>query len=162
MGQNNSPSMLDAPQIVKRIFDAANDSLRVNLGDVNGLSFNLSASGDTIGVQGVSSSTKASITSSNTGVIIPAMSCVGIKSFQLFTNTTSTITGAQAITVEVSPSDTDDVWKATTLTATESTTNATVIMGTVNSAIVGRRVRVSIASAISSGTFDAYLILQGN
>lgn len=162
MATNPTPSLLDSPQIVKRVFDPLNDSVRVNLGDINGLSFNISATGDTIGVQGVSSSTKVSLTASSTGVVIPAMSCVGIKSFQLYTNTTGTITGAQALTVEVSPSDTDDVWKATTLTVTESTTSGTVIMGTANSAIVARRVRVSIAAAISSGTFDAYLVLQGN
>lgn len=158
---NPSPSLLDSPQIIKRVFDASNDSVRVNLGDINGLSFNLSATGDTIGVQGVSTSTKVSLDNTSTGVVLGPVSCVGMKSFQLYTNTTATLVGAQALTVQVSPSDTDNVWINTSLTATESTVAATVIMGTENSAIVGRRVRVSIASTITSGTFDCYLVQQG-
>ena len=161
MAMNPTISQLDAPQIFKRVYDTTNDSIRCNLGDVNGLSFNISAAGDTIGTQGVSSSTKASLTNASTGTVIGPVSCVGMKSFQLYTNTTATIVGAQALTVQVSPSDTDNVWINTTLTATESTTAGTVVMGTENSAIVGRRVQVVIAGAITSGTFDAYLVMQG-
>lgn len=166
MAQNSTPSLLDSPQIVKRVFDPLNDSVRVNLGDVNGLSFNLSATGDTIGTQGVSTSTKVTgLANATTGVntvVLGPVSCVGMKSFQLFTNTTATITGAQVMTVQVNPSDADNVWINTTLTITESTTSGTVVMGTANSAIVGRQVRVISAAAITSGTFDLYLVMQGN
>jgi hypothetical protein len=192
MSKNSSPSLLDAPQIVKRVYDEANDSVRVNLGDVNGLSFNISSTGDSIlavgttdgttsGTQKViklgadgtvqisgtytytpaGSSTKASLTSASSGTVLGPVSCVGMKSFNLYTNTTSTITGAQALTVQVSPSDTDNVWINTTLTATESTVNGTVIAGTNNTSITGRRVQVVIAAPISTGTFDAYLVMNG-
>lgn len=161
MAQNANPSLLDAPQIVKRTFDSTNDAVRVSLGDVNGLSFNLSATGDTIGTQGVSTSTKASLDNTATGTVLGPVSCVGMKSFQLYTNTTATLTGAQSLTLQVSPSDTDNVWMATSLTVTESTTSGTVVMGTANSGIVARRARVVIAAAISTGTFDLYLVMQG-
>lgn len=161
MAANPSPSKLDTLNMAQRAFDETNDSIRVELGVNSGVAIQIDDTTDSIASRGISSSTKVSLTSASTGVVIPAASCVGMKSFQLYSNTTSTITGSQACTVEVSPSDTDNVWKATTLTITPDTTNAGVVMGTLNSAIVARRIRVSIAAAISSGTFDLYLVKQG-
>ncbi len=159
MSVNPSPSLLDAPQIVKRVFNGANDSIRVNIGDVNDLAVSMSAaSGDSVINYPHAIAVKASLTSASTAVVLPATSCVGMKTFNLYTKTTATITGAQACTLEVSPSDTDDVWIATSLTITESTTLAVVVAGTINSAIIARRCRVSIAAAISTGTFDIYLV----
>ena len=83
-----------------------------------------------------------------------------MKSFQLYTNTTSAVTGPQALTVQVSPSDTDNVWINTTLTVTPSTTGGTVVMGTENTSIVARRVSVS-TTPLTSGTVDVYLVMQG-
>jgi hypothetical protein len=108
-----------------------------------------------------SSTTKASLTTSSTGVVVAAESCVGMHTFNLFTKTTATITGAQAITVEFSPHDSDDVWKATALTITPDTTADVVVMGTPLTGVCARRVRVSIAAAISAGTFDVYLVKHG-
>lgn len=162
MAQNNNISLLDSAQILKRVVDPANDSIRVILASGLDLAIELDAAdGDNVAVLGKGSSTKASITNANTGVIVAAASCAGMKSFQLYTKTTSAIVGAQACTVEISPSDADDVWIATTLTVTPSTTNGTVVMGTALSNIVARRIRVSIAAAITSGTFDIYLVNQG-
>lgn len=104
---------------------------------------------------------KASITSASSGIVIAAISCVGMKSFNLVTNTTDTIVGAQLLTVEISPHDSDDVWVATALTITPNTTTGILVLGTLLSTIA-RRVRVKIAAAIVSGTFDIYLIAQGN
>jgi hypothetical protein len=161
MAKNTNPGLLDAPQIVKRVYDSDNDAIRVEVGVGTGFALNLSAdSGDSISSVPTVTEQKASITTANTGVIIPATSCIGMKSFNLYTNTTSAITGAQVCTLEVSPSDSDNVWKATSLTITPSGTNGTVVMGTVATGIVARRMRVSIASAISSGTFDIYLVAQ--
>lgn len=161
MALNSNPSLLDSPQIIKRCFDGTNDSVRVNLGDINGLSVSLSAAtGDSIINHPDNIAVKASLTSASTGVVIAATSCVGMKTFNLYTNTTATIVGAQACTLQVSPSDTDNVWIDTSLTVTESTVSGTVIAGTINSAIVARRCRVSIASTITSGTFDLYLVAQ--
>lgn len=161
MSQNPSISQLDSGQIIKRVYDGANDAVRVEVG--SGTSFGLSISADSgDSVTSVPNVTeqKASITNANTGVIIPATTCIGMKSFQLYTNTTSTITGAQACTLQVSPSDSDNIWINTTLTITPSLTSGTVVMATVNSAIVARRFRVSIAAAITTGTFDIYALGQ--
>lgn len=161
MSQNSSPSYLDSPQIVKRVYEETDDAIRVKV--ASGTSFAVAldvADGDTVGVQGNGSSTKVSLTSASTGVVVPATSCVGMKTFNLFSKTTATITSAKTITLEVSPSDTDDVWKATTLTITPDTTTAVVIMGTPSSAIVARRVRVS-TTAVDAGTYDLYLVMQG-
>lgn len=162
MAQNPTPSLLDAGQMFRRTFDQTNDAIRVEVG--GGTSFALSLdsnSGDTVGVQGVATVIKQSITTANTGVIVPAFSCVGMKSFQLYTNTTSAITGAQVCTLQVSPSDTDNVWVSTTLTITPSTGTGAV-MATANSSIVARRARVSIAAAVSAGAFDIYVNANGN
>jgi hypothetical protein len=159
MSKNLSPSYLDSPQIIKKVYDEANDAIRVEIGMGTAFGINLSAdSGDTIGSVPVVTEQKTSITSASTGVIIPATSCIGMKSFNLYTNTTATITGAQACTLEVSPSDSDNVWIASSLTITPSTTSGTVIMGTSDATIVARRFRVSIAAAITTGTFDIYVV----
>jgi len=162
MGLNLSTSLLDNAQIIKKVFDSSNDAVRTVPAEVTSFAIEVDAAdGDNIAVKGLSGSTKASITNTNTGVIIAAADCSGYRSFNLYTNTTTIIVGPQACTVEVSPSDTDNVWKATTLTVTPDATVGNVIMGTVNSAIVARRIRVSIAAAITSGAFDIYLVMQG-
>ena len=107
------------------------------------------------------SSTKASATSATTGSVIAAASCVGMHTFNVFTKTTSTITDPRLLTLEFSPHDSDDVWKATALTITPDATNAVVVMGTPLTGVVARRVRVVTASAITAGTYDAYLVMAG-
>jgi len=84
-----------------------------------------------------------------------------MKSFQLYANTTSTLVGPQACTLEVSPSDSDNVWIAMSLTVTPSTSSGTMLKGTTETDVVARRARVSIAAPITSGTFDLYLMKQG-
>lgn len=161
MAVNSSPSLLDNGQIIKKIFDGSNDSIRISLGSSTGIEVSLdSASGDSVTTVPNLTNSKTSITSASTGVIVPAFSCTGMKSFNLYTITTGAITGTQACTLEVSPSDIDNVWIATTLTVTPNASNAVVVMGTANSAIVARRARVSIASAIGAGTFDIYVVAQ--
>lgn len=161
MAQNPNVSLLDAPQITKRVFDVENDSVRVSLAEATGMQIELNADdGDNVAVLGKASSTKASITNASTGVILPAQSCEGMKSVQLFANTTSTITGPQVLTVEVSPSDTDDVWVSTALTLTP-TTAVGAAMGTALTNLVAKRIRVKTAAAITSGAADIYLVMQG-
>lgn len=181
--QNPTITQLDVIQAIRRTYDEANDALRVEV--AGGVSFAVSLDHtDSVVVLGTEdgtaggtyhalkttttgsplitpngSSTKVSLTSASTGTVIGPVSCAGMKSFNLYTNTTSTITGAQALTLLISPSDTDNVWIAATLTVTESTTNAVVVKGTTETDVVARRVRVDIAAAISTGTFDAYLVM---
>lgn len=161
MSKNLNSSLLDAPQIIKRAFDEANDAIRVEVGSGTAFGINLNAdSGDSVTSVPSLVEVKASITNANTGTIVPATACLGIKSFNLYTNTTATIVGAQVCTLQISPSDSDNVWIDTTLTVTPSLISGTVISGTTNSTIVARRCRVKIAAAITSGTFDIYLVAQ--
>lgn len=162
MAKNPTISQLDAAQVMKRVYDEANDCIRTELGVNSGIDIQLDAGTDTISTQGISSSTKVSLTNASSGVVVPAFSCVGMKSFQLYSSTTATITGSQVLTLEVSPSDTDNVWVATSVTVTPSTTNGITLMGTASTTIVGRRVRVSIAAALSTGTADIYVVVQGH
>lgn len=164
MAINTDISQLDGAQIFKRVFDGANDSIRVDFAGVHSSSISLSATDgtpDSIITYPERSSTKASLTSASTGTIIGPVSCEGMRSFNLYTNTTSTLVGPQAITLQISPSATDNVWIAATCTATPSTVSGTVIKGTMETDIVAMRARVVIAAAITSGTFDAYLVMQG-
>lgn len=156
------PSLLDSGQIIKQIYSDADAAIKIIPSSNTTFGIELDASdGDNVATKGLSSSTKVSITNANTGVIVPAASCDGYKSFNIYTKTTSAITGSQACTLEYSPSDTDDVWFASTVTATPSGSNGVGVAGTPSNAIVARRVRVSIAAAISTGTFDLYLVMQG-
>ncbi len=160
MGQNPNPSLQDSGQIIKRVYDQSNDAIRVEVGTGTTFGISISAdSGDSVTVVPNVFEVKAHITSTNSGVIVAATPCIGIKTFNLYTNTTTTITGAQACTLEVSPSDTDNVWIASSLTITPSTVATTVVLATVTT-IVARRARVSIAAAISTGVFDIYLVAQ--
>lgn len=162
MSLNTSIVLLDPPQIAQRVYDSTNDSIRVNIGDVNGISFSLSAlAGDSVTSYARSVSQKASITSASTGTVIASFDIRGMANINLYTNTTSTITGAQSCIVQVSPSDTDNVWVNTSLTITPSLTNAAVVMATAINNVFARRARVVIASAITSGTFDIYAVAQG-
>jgi hypothetical protein len=159
---NPSITQLDGGQIFKRVYDETNDAVRVEV--ASGTTFAIgvdAADGDNLAIKGLSSSTKASITNANTGTIVAAADCSGYKAFNIYIKTTSTISGSQACTLEVSPHDTDNVWIATSVTATPSGTNGVVVAGTASSAIVARRARVTIAAAITSGTFDIYLVQQG-
>lgn len=163
MSQNPNITLLDPHQIFKRIYNESNDAVRIDIATGVDFAVELNADdGDSVESRGISGSTKSSITSSNTGVIIAAFDCKGMKSFNLYSKTTSTITGSQVCTLEVSPSDSDDVWKATSLTITPDATDGVVVMGTVISSIVARRARVSIAGAITLGSFDIYVVQQGN
>lgn len=161
MAKNTAVTQLDTGQLIKKVYDEANDAIRVEVGQ--GTSFGLSItadSGDSVITVPNITEQKASITSANTGTIIAAFPCIGMKSFNLYTNTTSTIVGAQVCTLEISPSDSDDVWISSSLTVTPSLVSGTVVMGTVNSAIVARRARVKITAAVTSGTFNIYCVAQ--
>lgn len=162
MGLNTNISQLDTAQLAKRVIDATNDAVRTIPAENTSFAIELDADdGDTIATRGISSSTKSSLTSVSTGVVLAAFDCSGYKNFNLYTNTTATLVGAQVCTLQISPSDTDNVWISTSLTVTESTTSGTVVMGTALTNVVARRARVSIAAPITSGTFDLYLVVSG-
>jgi hypothetical protein len=161
MAVNPSPSLLDINQISQRTFDSANDAIRMSLGSTSFAVSLDAADGDNVATKGLSATTKVSLTNASTGIVLPAADCAGYKTFQIYTKTTSTLTDPQVCTLETSPSDTDDVWFATSATVTPSGTNGVAVASTAISA-AARRARVSIAAAITSGTFDLYLVKQGS
>lgn len=158
---NTHISSLDANQMVVRSFDEDSDAFRIELASGTSFAVVLSASDDSIVSYPVSLPNKASVAASASGIVLAAVSCPGIKGFQLYTNTTSTITSSQACTLEVSPSDTDNVWFATSTTVTPSTTSGVVVASAINVTTAARRARVTMSSGIASGTFDIYLVMQG-
>lgn len=158
---NPNRTQLDAAQCEVAAFDGDNEAYRVFFPGVHASAISLSAADNDSVISYVPSTEyKSSLTTASTGIILGPVPCAGMKSFQLYTNTTATLTGPQVCTLQVSPSDTDDVWIATTLTVTPSGTLSTVVAGTENTSICARRARVSIAAAISTGTFDLYLNMQ--
>lgn len=151
-------SLLSGGQIAKRVFDESVGAVRIIPSDGTEFSIELSASeGDSVQTQSVQSAQSASLTNASTGVVLPAFSVVGLTKVALYTATTSTIVGTQTCTLEVSPSDSANIWIATAATITPSLTNGVVVY-TAPVTISARRARVSIASAITSGTFDLYAI----
>jgi len=158
-----SITMLDHPQVIRSVFDETTQSLRTVPGSTTAFEIELSADdGDSAKIQGRSKdASKVSITSSNTGVVVPALDCEGMKSFQIYVKTTTAITTPQVLTLQLSPHSTDDVWFSTTCTVTPSSTLNTVVASSLFTGIA-KRARVSIASAISDGGADIYLNVQGN
>lgn len=111
MGLNSSPSLLDSPQIVKRIFDATNDAVRITLAEATGIAIELNAAdgdsalavgttdGTTSGTQKVFkldtngvlyirgdsiSGQSAALDGTSVGTVIDPIDCSGIKSFQIY------------------------------------------------------------------------------
>ena len=90
MSQNSSPSLLDGGQVIKRIYEETDDAIRVKVASGTSFAVALDVSdGDTVGVQGNGSSTKASITNANTGVISGNISApdATVSTFTGFTTT---------------------------------------------------------------------------
>jgi hypothetical protein len=160
MANPNINTTSDLNQILRRVVDSLDDSVRIALSDSTGMAIELSAAdGDNVEVVARSSTQVAAVTNASTGVILPEFSCAGLKSMAIYTKTTSTIVGAQVCTLQVSPADSGDVWVATTSTITPSLTDQVVVM-TAPINITARRARISIAAAITSGTFDVYAVGQ--
>lgn len=157
---SNINTNADLNQMLRRIIDSLNDAVRIQLADSTGIAIELdSADGDNVEIVARSTSQVASLTNASTGVVLPAFSCAGLKSMALYTKTTATLTGPQVCTLEVSPADSGTVWVATTATITPSGTNGVVVL-TAPINIAARRARVSIAAAITTGTFDIYAVGQ--
>lgn len=163
MALNSNISQLDSGQIIKRIVDVSNDAIRTVPAETTAFAIEIDATdGDTIESWNKSLSDKVSLTSASTGVVLAARESKGISSINLHTKTTSTIVGAQVCTLQYSPHDSDDIWINTSVTVTPDLTNGVVVSGTAITNLLARRVRVSIAAGITSGTFDLYLMAQGS
>lgn len=149
----------DLKQLVAASFDVTNQALKTVSQSTSQLT--LTATSDSVTAVPVPVSTTAAGTAATTGVVLPAAPAAGVGSVALYVEATSTLTGPQVLTVEVSPDPAGvNGWVATTITATTPTTSGvTVLAGPTK--IAALWVRVSIAAAVSSGTFTTWLV-SGN
>lgn len=157
-----SDHMLTSELVLREVYDPVSKSLKtVPSGDTS-FSVELDANdGDSVICRTESLSLKVSLSNSDSGIIAPETSSYGLKSVTLYIKTTTAIVGPQVCTLEVSPSDSDDVWLPSSLTVTPSTTLDVVVMATpIN--ILARRIRVRIAASITSGACDLYVVGQSN
>lgn len=156
-------TLLDQNQVLRTAFDETTGALKTVPASATAMQIELSAAdGDSIAVQGnVLDPQTVNITSASSGEILAPVSIVGMRSLQLYSQSTSAITGSQPVVVEISPADSGNVWLTTSLTVTPSVTSGAVVAGTILP-VVARRVRLTMASPISSGTATIHLLAQGN
>lgn len=155
----------DMRQIFQAVLDVATQSLSVKLTQA---ALEISAaSGDSIYIYPLeivpAKTTVPNGTATGT-IVVPAFACVGMKVFNLVTNTTVDLTATTPlVTLEWSPSDTDNVWLTTGVTATPATLASTgAVAGTAVTSSLARRLRVKFSqAAYSAGSFDVYVLGRG-
>jgi len=98
-----------------------------------------------------------------TTVVLGPIDVSDIQLLNIVTKTTSALTATTpVITVEISPSETDDVWISTSQTVTASGTEDAVVAGTINTSFLAKRARLVLSHAgFTGGSFDAYIIGRG-
>lgn len=150
---------LDANQVIQREHDEASSSKQVTIVN-SAISMELDAAdGDSVLTHNNQFTASATaLDNTATGVVVAEFDVDGAGVINLYSHTITTITGPQLLTLEISPTDTGDIWIATSVTATPSTTAGNVVMGTAKTDLIAKRARVSIASAITSGTFSVYVL----
>jgi hypothetical protein len=160
MALNTPITKLDAAQIAPRVFQVADDSIRVTVGAGSDFAISLDAAEDSVSTQAVSVYDEADVDDTTPiGILIEA-SAVGMSQVQLFCKTTTTIVDPRLLTVQVSPLDTGDFWVASGLTLTPNTTQDATSATSIAS-FVAQRVRVICTQAITSGAFTIVLAQRG-
>ena len=153
-------SKLDPNQITKLTYDEANQAVKTVPAGVTTFAVELDADdGDSVQDQGRHFESSALSLGAGTGEIVPEVACVGARDSILVVKTASTIVGPQQLDVEVSPTDAGDIWIVVGNVTPDLTLNNVVSVAISN--IVARRIRVTSATPVTSGTFDAYLIARG-
>lgn len=121
------------------------------------------ADGDSVAVRSlISENSLTAVDNTYASAIIAAVDAPGYSTLDLFVKTATTIVGPQVLTVQISPTTAGDVWIDTALTVTPSTTAGVVVKGTALTNVVAQRIRLNTAAAITSGTYDVYLLAKGN
>jgi len=159
-----STNILDYTQVIKQVYDPTTESLKTTPSSSTSFAIELDATdGDSVAVQAqVTSATQTAVDNTYASEVIAATNISGYSTLDLYIKTATTITGPQALTVHISPVASGDVWIATTLTATPSGTAGVVVKGTAITNVVALRAKVLTASALTSGTYDVYLLAKGN
>ena len=153
-------SDLDANHCLRAAFSDADNAFKMILSSATSFSIELSHSdGDSIlNVNNQYAAQVLNLDNTATGIIVAEFSIAGASALDLYIKTETLIVGAQLLTLELSPISSGDVWIASYLTATHSLTAGVVVKGTPITNVVALRARVSIAAAITSGTFSVYAV----
>lgn len=167
---NPSPSLLDSGQIIKKIFDTTDDAVRIVLASGTTFEVSLNSDEDSVTVLGNGfAGNTAALTSASTGVVMAATASVGIKSFQLYAivnaaQTGGLTSGAIVVKIEVSPSDSVNVWydPSSSLNVPLGTATGAVLAGSILSILIARRVRLSVVSNALVGADSVTFYLVGN
>lgn len=128
MSQNSTPSYLDSPQIIKRVYEEADDAVRVKV--ASGTSFAVAldaADGDNVFIKGSEDGTTsgtshvfkldangvvyvradsisgntAALSSASVGVVLAAIASSGIKSYQIYAQVTGEDVAAAGLTSNI-------------------------------------------------------------
>jgi hypothetical protein len=167
---NSNPSLLDPGQIIKRITDSDHDAIRTVPAETTAFQIELSADdGDSVLVRGDTLALASEeLDSASTGVVIAATACVGIKSFQLYGICNDTdganLAGDIVASIEVSPSDSANVWHSSGSTVTLGSGQDTgdIVVANILSTLIARRIRVSLTSNALTGDDAVTFYLVGN
>lgn len=152
-------SRLDFGQIIRDVYDATTGALKTVPGSATSFSIELDAAdGDSITSYRHQVSSKTSLTNTAASVAVNPFDVQGINFINMHSNTTATIVGPQLLTLQYSPHATDNIWISTTITLTPSTTSGTLVSGTQIANLNAVRCRVITAAAITSGTYDLYIV----
>lgn len=152
-------SKLDLGQILRGAYDEANEALKTVPAAATSFSIELDAAdGDSVSAYRRQLSSKTSLTNANSGTVVAEFDASGINVINMHSNTTTNIVGAALLTLQFSPHSSDNIWINTSITLTPSLTSGTVVSGTQISNLNAVRCRVITAAAITSGTFDLYIV----
>lgn len=154
-------SKLSSDQIFKKAFNEELNAIMTTPAQSTQFSIALDANeGDSVISHKNQISIKTSVTNVDASVVIAPFDVAGLSVIQIHSKTSSTITGAQLLTIQYSPHTEDNIWINTTITLTPSTTSGTVVTSSQLTSLLAVRCRVITAAAITSGTYDLYLVAQ--
>lgn len=154
----NADQLSSMDQIVRASFDSSAQALKTVSQSTSQIT--ISAEDDSIEAYPVAFTAEdTSVDNTTADFALPATACQGVSSVMIYAKTLTTITDAQVLTLELSPTSTGDVWFTTAVTLTPSTT-ANDVVATAVSNIRALRLRVKTAAAITSGTYAIYVVGQ--
>lgn len=146
-------------QIVQATFDVALQAVKVVLEGTTEIS--LSSVDDSVLAVNPTVATSAAVTNAAVSgdIVVPAFDVSQIAQLNIITNTTVTLVSTNPLlTLQLSPSATDNVWISTALTVTPSGTLNTVVAGTPLAINLYKRARVKLTfDDYTSGGFTVYV-----
>ena len=146
MSKQTKYSVLNQAQILNKSFNESKDALRMELVDALNTAIQLHASEDSITSVPLSLCHKSSLIAGVSGVVLGPVSIVGIAKLQMVVGGSS---ADAALTLQVSPSDADDVW----VDVANSVGSGKPSMS-IQTAVTARRARIT---GSSDGALDVYL-----